>query len=680
MRVREGSIVERLTNVTKPWGPFAQCSFVWLVLMLASTGIAAAFGVPIHAALSYAAYVVLYVILPGVFLYGLASTTSSSPIVFAAKAAVVGQCVEMSAGLAVNMSGAQAIYPWLAPFYLAGIFCCRRRILGPIGGNDDYRPGAPRLLSLAVALFLVFAASLFNFDRVIDQHFTWIAAFASAAASKWPIGEPYLMDVPLHYHYLFNVHVEMAAKTFHVPLILVASRLAIVFHAFLFLLTLYAFCEARFKAGWLGSMAATQMLLTFGYSAVMWNGFHLATASIMYRVASTIVAFELFLVLCDEIIGHASPRDRNPPYALIVFMMLVASGTRAPLLPMLAGGIGLSLLTHLRLRHERRTFAALLSAALVAIVAGAVFFLGFGSGESDGTRLLFVSPLNLAVAERAAGISSPIVDTLIQAGVPRRVTVLTYVAISILGRMTFLLPGAIFTFISAGSAADRKTRTMFGGVILAGIAMLVVVESVVPQEIWAFYWFADISLAVLGAAGLHALWTRRATSSLWIPAALVLSALLFAIQLWDFSSGFVPKLMATPLPTPIPVFRDDPAFAALLETLDRTIAPGDVLVTGGRISSFDERLLPAAIPGLRLYAARYILRVYGARVTVDPRVASRMWLIENDLSAAAARRAIRDDVGADRALYLLWVGEPPSDLSGLAQVGNWSSMSLWRVE
>ena len=72
------------------------------------------------------------------------------------------------------------------------------------------------------------------------------------------------MDVPLYYHYMFNVHVGMAGRTFDIPLILVASRLAIVFHAFLFLLTLYAFCESRFQAGWLGAVSAAQMLLTFG--------------------------------------------------------------------------------------------------------------------------------------------------------------------------------------------------------------------------------------------------------------------------------------------------------------------------------------------------------------------------------------------------------------------------------
>jgi hypothetical protein len=68
-------------------------------------------------------------------------------------------------------------------------------------------------------------------------------------------------------------------------------------------------------------------------------------------------------------------------------------------------------------------------------------------------------------------------------------------------------------------------------------------------------------------------------------------------------------------------------------------------------------------------------------VNVDPRVASRLWLVNDNLHDAAARARIRQDVGRSRALYLLWVGEgPPADRTGLFPVGSWPAMSLWRVE
>ena len=155
-------------------------------------------------------------------------------------------------------------------------------------------------------------------------------------------------------------------------------------------------------AGWLGTPAAVQLLLTFGSSAVLWPYFHLATASIIFQLTSTAVAFGIFLVLCDEILGPPGQESQRP-YALIVFLMLVASGTRANLLPMLCGGIGLVLVAHVRQGYKRLAYVGLLGAAMLAIIAGAVFFLGMGGGGSNGTSLLLIRPLNVAVSEVERG-------------------------------------------------------------------------------------------------------------------------------------------------------------------------------------------------------------------------------------------------------------------------------------
>lgn len=657
-----------------------QCALVWLALLLVTSGMAVLFGVPLLAALAYAAYVALFVILPGVVHYGLAPRSAQVSFVFAAKATVVGQCIEMSAGLLASMTGAHALYPFLPLLYLAELVFGRRRILANIDAGDVPKI-LPLLISLVVPLFLVFAASLFGFDKRIDQHFTWIAAFSNVAVTQWPIHEPFLMDVPLYYHYLFNIHVGMAARTAGIPLILVASRLAIIFHGFLFVLMLHAFCQSRFRAGWLGTPAAVQVLLTFGLStAVMWPYFHFATALIIFQLASTAVAFEIFLVLCDEILGP-SGRVSQRPYVLIVFLMLVASGTRANLLPMLCGGIGLLLLAHVRQGYERVAYVGLLGAAMLAMVAGAVFFLGIGDAGANGTSLLLFSPLNVAVSEVQAHRYAPLVQTLLTAGLPTPLTVMAYLLVAVLGRMTFLLPGVIFAVVATDGGIERNLRVMLAGVALAGISLLVLIEAVLPQEIWAFYWYADIGFALLGAAGLRALWQRRRTQPVLAGGALLVSTLLFVLQLWDFSSGFAQKLSVTELPTPAPVFQTVPRFEELVQTLEQHVAPGDVLVTGGKVQSLDDRALPAAVPGLQLYASRIILQIYGARVNVDPRVASRLWLISDNLRDPAGRARIRTNVGASRALYLLWLGEKvPADRTGLSPVGSWPGMSLWRVE
>ena len=666
-----------LTSV--PERGIVQCALVWLALLLVSTGMAVLFGVSLLAASAYAAYVALFIILPGVVHYGLASRSAQLPFVFAAKAVVVGQCVEMSAGLLASMAGGMALYPFLPLLYLAELVFWRRRILANIEAGEE--PGIlPAVVSLVVALFLVLAGSLVAFQESIDQHFTWIAAFSNVAVTQWPIHEPFLMDVPLHYHYLFNIHVGTAARTFGIPLILVASRLAIIFHVFLFVLMLHAFCRSRFRAGWLGTPAAVQLLLTFGSSAVLWPYFHLATAPIIFQLTSTAVAFGIFLVLCDEILGPAGHESQRP-YALIVFLMLVASGTRANLLPMLCGGIGLVLIAHVRQGYQRAAYVGLLGAAMLAIIAGAVFFLGMGGGGSNGTSLLLIRPLNVAVSEVAKDVYSPIVRTLLAAGLPRELTAMAYLLVAILGRMTFLLPGLIFALVGTGSGIERNLRVMVGGVALAGIGLLVLIEAVVPQEIWAFYWFADIGFALLGAAGLRALWQRRVTRPVLAGAALLASTLLFVLQLWDSYPRFSQALSVTRLPTPAPVFQTLPGFKELVQTLEQHVVPGDVLVTGGNFWTFDDRVLPAAVPGLQLYASRLVLPIYEARVNVDPRVASRLWLIRDNLRDSVARATILTDVGPSRGLYFLWFGETvPADRTGLSPVGRWPLMSLWRIE
>ncbi len=656
-----------------------QCAVIWFGLLLLTTGMAVLFGVPLRAALAYAAYVALFIILPGVVHFGLASRSAQAALVFAAKATVVGQCVEMSAGLLASMTGAHALYRFLPLVYLAELVFWRRRILQDIHAGDGSPKILPLLIGVLVAWFLVFAASLFGFDERIDQHFTWVAAFSNVAVTQWPIREPFLMDVPLHYHYLFNIHVGTAARTFGIPLILVASRLAVIFQGFLFVLMLHAFCQSRFRAVWLGTPVAVQLMLTFGFSAVMWPFFHMATALIIFQLASTAVAFEIFLVLCDEILGQPEQGSQRP-YALIVFLMLVASGTRANLLPMLCGGLGLMLLAHVRNVHRRVAYAGLLAAAILAIAAGAVFFLGMGDGGSNGTSLLFVSPLNVTVSETQVKYS-PLVRILLAAGLPTPLTAAAYLLVAILGRMTFLLPGVVFALFAPDTGVERNLRVLLGGVALAGISLLVLVEAVVPQEIWAFYWYADIGFALLGAAGLRALWQRRLTQPVLAAGALLASTLLFAVQLWDFSSGFAPKLSVTQFPTPTPVFQTVPGFAELVQALERHVVPGDVVVTGGNVAILDDRVLPAAVPGLQLYASRRILPIYRARTNVDSRVASRLWLIRDTLQDAAARATIRTDVGPSRGLYLLWLGATvPADRAGLSPVEHWPGMSLWRVE
>ena len=635
------------------------------------------------AALAYAAYVALFIILPGVVYYGLASRSAQVSFVFAAKATVVGQCVEMSAGLLASMTGAHALYPFLPLLYLAGLVFWWRRILANIEPGEGGPKILPLAISLVAALFLVFAASLFGFDKSIDQHFTWIAAFSNVAVTEWPVREPFLMDVPLYYHYLFNIHVGTAARTFGIPLILVASRLAIIFHGFLFVLMLHAFCQSRFRAGWLGTPAAVQVLLTFGLSsAVMWPYFHFATTLIIFQLASTAVAFEIFLVLCDEILG---PSGQAEPAFLRPDRLPHARRQRHPR-QSLADAV----------RRHRRAVACARPARLQA---GGVrraprrcdarhrrrrgVLPGHRRRQPPMAPSMFLfRPLNVAVSEVQTHAYAPLVRALLAAGLPTPLTVMAYLLVAVLGRMTFLLPGVIFAVVANDSGIERNLRVMLGGVALAGISLLLLIEAVVSQEIWAFYWYADIGFALLGAAGLRALWQRRVTQPVLTAGTLLASTLLFALQLWDFSSGFARKLSVTQFPTPAPVFQTVPRFEELVQTLEQHVVPGDVLVTGGKVGILRRPRLARCRPGSPALCVPY--HPSDLSVPSERRPASGLAAMADQQQSPRRCRPHQDPQKCRPVprpvIPVARRNGASRDRTGLSPVGSWPSMSLWRVE
>jgi hypothetical protein len=482
------------------------------------------------------------------------------------------------------------------------------------------------------------------------------------------------MDLPLHYHYLYNVHVGLAAYTMGIPVVVVASRTAIIFHSLALIISLSYFSSNRLGTGLAGVIAAESLLLTFGYSTIMWKFFHFATASIMYRVASTIVAFQIFLLLLDEILIS---RKIRLSFWLICLLAFVGSGTRANMLPMLAAGVTMLLIVNIRGRSARNDYAIVLLTVAAAVGLGSVIFLGAGTGDADGTQLILIRPFNLAVSMWNEHEYSPLVTVLQGWGLPEWSVSLLYLLVALCGRTTFLLPGLIYVFLAA-KTPDRNTKALLGGVAIGGTLLLMLVETVIPQEIWAFYWYADIALALLGSVGLLELWQRKSTSR-FAKSSIIFAGLLFFIQCADFLVGFGPKLVHAKFPAPAPAFQSAELQSVSLQ-LSQVVEPGDVLVTGGHFQNVDDRPFSAVVPGLQLYASRYILPIYASRTTVNPEIASRLWLLDNNLSSQTDRSRVRSEVGSARSLYLLWIGPKPADDRGMSLVATWPTMSLWKVD
>ena len=124
-----------------------------------------------------------------------------------------------------------------------------------------------------------------------------------------------------------------------------------------------------------------------------------------------------------------------------------------------------------------------------------------------------------------------------------------------------------------------------------------------------------------------------------------------------------------------PTYSDDPAFSQLIDWFQRECPPRTVVVTGGELSGFDDRVLPALIPGLQVFANRKQLDIYLTRVAPNPALVRRHEILNRPWSPATYQ-SLRDEVPVDRPLFLLWLSQPPppaaADLQLLLTVGSYS--------
>ncbi|MEA2883936.1 MAG: hypothetical protein QOH32_3192 [Bradyrhizobium sp.] len=663
----------------QPW--LTAAAFIIGVFSLLAI-VARLFGVPPLESFKYAVYVTFYVILPGIILYGGVRREPEHWFEFTVKAWVAGSCLEMASALFAIVSGLKGLYPFFPLLYVTIAIAIRQRIVGRITRPPASMPRLDALLFPFVAVTVIVASALYDFRDVLDQHFTWIAAFANVAVNFWPIPEPFLMGVPLNYHYLFNIHVGMASYTLNIPTILVASRLAIILHVFLFMGMIYAFCRSWLCSGWIGLAVCLQILFTFGVSQPLWDYFHFATAAILYELPSATISLAVFLLLSDEVLRLFDQKQtQTAPYLLLGLLLLVASGVRANLLPVFIGGLGFLLLGHIRDPADKRRAFCLLIAAVASFSFGLWFFYGLG-GPGDGTKLLFLDPLNAAVSEVGRGRYSPVFAWLVAHNVPTVISSGLYLIVALCGRLTFLLPGVLFFWLGkAKTDSEWNVSLLFGGVALAGLAILVFVGSGVPQEVWAFYWYGDVGLAIAGAAGLHWFWQVRAKARVAWSIALTYAALTLGLQVYLVAKPAIAAVVAGSFPQPYPVYSSGVIYPLLVESLQRTAKIGDVLVTGGLVDKFDERPLAASIPGLQLFAPRSVLWVYSKRTPVDSRLKDRLFLLNDRLSEKESLDGVRRAVPPDRTLYLLWIGEePPPYQDRIKLQSRWAGFSLWQVQ
>ena len=657
-------------------GTIAALVFVGAVFILALP-----FGVPPIDVTKYFLYHILYILFPGLVIYSLAGFPVYSGYELIVKSWVLGICVEMLVGLIAVMSDLKELYPYIIFLYIFTASFHKRNILSTVKSVVNKPANFDAIILVLLATFFIFANSSFNFNVIVDQHFTWTAAFSNVSVNSWPISEPFILGIPLNYHYLFNIHVGLSSYVFDIPTINIASRLSLISHPLLFLAIIHVFCIKWFRSSMVGLIAVVQIMMIFGYSQIFWQTFHSATPTIMIKVPSTIVAFQVFVLIVDCILNVFKEKQTNfKQLLLIVVLIFVSSGIRAMFLPVLLGGLGLLFLRQVFIREKIASITVLLSSAVGSIIFGLWFFYGLGA-SSDGTKMLFLSPLNLAVSQVSPDKLASFVNYALAAGLQTHVTSAAYLMLALCGRLTFLLPGVLF-FLWQGNSneTNKHIKLLLGGVAIAGLLVLVFIESTIPQEVWAFYWYSDIGLSIMGAAGTVLLWQQRAQISTIFMVSATYASIFFGVQAVDFTKSFIERAKTQNFSQPSPRFSSNPILPKLIKFLKQTAKKGDIIVTGGKYEHFDERVLPASIPGVQLFAHRQILKVYLSRIPPDQNVVAKQFLLNNRMKNKESLLAVKRMLDKNQNLYLLWIGDDkPVYSEELHFEHSFPGVSIWSI-
>jgi hypothetical protein len=297
----------------------------------------------------------------------------------------------------------------------------------------------------------------------------------------------------------------------------------------------------------------------------------------------------------------------------------------------------------------------------VSIIFGLYFFYGAGSNVS-GVEVLKLNPLNNSVALVSGtrdGLA-PLFTTLQARGLNESLSSLLYIVFVLLGRQTFLLSGLIAYFLFYPYQQQISITLLFLGIYCAGVGVICLLESSF-QEQWAFLWYGDIGMAILGATGLIYLILMKEHRSIKY-CLISFSILVLLIQSYDLIPGVLKDLRNIGIKTVYPSYSTHPDYNALVDWLRQNVTAGSVIFTAGNYQEVDDRTLPAAVPGIQLYASRHILDIYAERSSIDPKIIYRQNLLSHQPLSLETILSVRQEVLSSRSLYLIWVGpgQPPS--------------------
>ncbi|EWS99927.1 hypothetical protein N865_19805 [Intrasporangium oryzae NRRL B-24470] len=320
---------------------------------------------------------------------------------------------------------------------------------------------------------------------------------------------PQVADLSFAYHWFANAHMGVMSTLTGIDLPVVVARLWVV-PVLLVLVGLSVAVMAKLTGAVWPALVVTAFLLTSGnLNGVTWLGLDGVMALMQHspsQVFSLIPMMLIIHVATDVLRGRPIGRG----WALLFLILLFTAGSKSSVLPVLVGGALLAGAVALLRRDGWRRCASLAGAMVVAMVVMAPLV----SGSSAGTGVqLFNMVRRFPVWGEVTGISpleasvntGPLIPGL---GRPGAVTLLVLILLAYAVQYLWVL--VALPLLSFRREGDLTAWFLLGTGVAGWWAMMLVDQDGVSQAY--FMRGAVVALHVLGAWGLHRVWTRSAAS------------------------------------------------------------------------------------------------------------------------------------------------------------------------
>lgn len=348
----------------------------------------------------YAAYLLLFVALPGVVCVSWAQGQSLSWNAVLALALPTGFALEIGTFLGLSALHARWLLPVIPAFWLvAAAVLARRRGRGLVDISDlRDQPGHAFALSLLGLFFVASATSqLYSESHLVGGlpartlFHDWIYLISRAATIKdhWPLEDPSLVGTPLQYHYFLLVHVAAAAKVTGIELSLLFLRLVVLPLGLVLVMQAYMLGRWLSHRPWGGLVAG---LLTIGASEVSFSPDVLQPVFLglfhrwLYQSPTFLFGMIFFGALALAIPRGHTARHPWRFHLWLILMGAAATGAKGTTLPLILAALGLLFVGSWV--HDRRMPGALLAmAGSLAVGFVAVYALALAQWGSGGAAL-----------------------------------------------------------------------------------------------------------------------------------------------------------------------------------------------------------------------------------------------------------------------------------------------------